>query len=454
MPQWKPSKTRGKKFGGIRKQTRAGKLASVINSVAAISKSPQFRLAAGASKQYRSDIKKYRTARRVVPKQKPGKQWFGTSVGVYKGPFKRAKKNVKSDETKYLNNGYGLTVECFGRVDDADCVYVGHSTYDRDNLSRTIANAVVRKLLKKCGFNPDSPDQEIPFYAYNDSDGFRLSFTVIDNSGTIFPFNYDIPNDTNLENLTSNSGFLDAVRARMVAIDAHARGDFDRIALYSSDRNGVSTNWRLAGELNLRTEVLEVWVHSTLTVQNRTKSASGSSETDVVDSQPLKGYLYHMYGGVPKTKRMGLTSIAPQTSLNRIQTPGIILAQAVDMNSTYFKEPPVPSFFSNCGKSSYVNLASGDMKKTVVSSKWRGYFNNILIGKLKNVSPDGLQQVTMYAPGKCQILALEERLNSGSTNLITVSYECERKMGAMLISTKKPTMLSAFTEYQLNNVTP
>lgn len=407
-------------------------------------------LARRAAKALSRPRKRSHAANKKKSMSRGGKQWSGVSTHFYKGNFKKPRRKPSRGTatlTQYQSKGYLLNSEIFGRVDDADCVYVGHSTYDLNGLSQVISCSIIRKLFKKAGFDTDLPDQELPLFAFNNADGFRVQWERIALNGTIVTTSYVTVDGDNIRSVASASLLANQIREAMEANDSVNRGDFDRIALYSSDRNGLDTNWRLAAELSLKREVLDIYVKSELTVQNRTKSATtGNTSTDSVDNQPLKGYMYEFTGGVPTMKTMG------RNGLNRIPVNGVVLVQAVDTNpAPLYREPPVPKTFSNCYKSSYCKLDPGSLKKTVIYSKWRGYFNNLIGGKLKSVT-DGISMT--YAPGKAQMLALEERLNSGSTNLITVNYEAQRSIGAVLYTTKQPVMLADFAQIEFNNVTP
>jgi len=403
------------------------------------------RVIQNAYRQYRG--RKMQQAKSRAVGKKAGKHWGGVAYGTYVGKFKRGKRKVPKEaavNTAYQSTGALESKEIYGKIDDPDCVYIGHSTFDVNQFGKVIAQAVVRKLLKKAGFNPDSPNQEIPFFSYNDSDGFQLSFTRTNADDTIANTDYVIPNDATLASIATNSGFEAAIVDAMYIDNGQFRGNFDRITLRSSDRNGVSTNWRLASEINFKTEVLKLFSRSRITIQNRTKSDSGSSSTDIIDNQPLKGYHYVMTGGVPKPKTMG-------PALNKATLEGIVLRRAAQLGTLY-KEPPVPKEFANCYKSATASLNPGSIKSSVIVSSWTGYFNNLVSGKLVQRASFG-SNAMLYAPGKCELFAFEECLNSGSANLITVSYEAEKTVGAKLISGKKPVMLAGFSEQVLNNLT-
>lgn len=384
---------------------------------------------------------------------KYGKQWQGVSTAKYRGRFRKPSRKLPKVAARvlpYQNTGFLSTKEIYGKVDDLDCVYIGHSTYDAEEIALVVAIATLRKLFKKAGFNADSPDQALPLFNYGVASGFKLTWVTVRVDGTETETSYETVTGSTLRTVAAASGFRQQIVDRMMLIDGNNRGDFDRIAVYSKDNYATGTDWRLAAELNLRQEVLDVMCHSELTLQNRTKSASGDASTDVVDNQPLKGFLYEFAGGVPTSKKMNAG--APANRLNRVRYgTGMILEQAIDLDpANLYKEPPNPKQWSNCYKSSRVNLEPGDMKKTVASVSYRGYWNNLICAKFVTRTNTTLNQ---YSVGKCQLFAMEERLNSGSTNLITVNYECDRKIGARLISTKNPIMLSDYKETELNNVT-
>lgn len=381
-------------------------------------------------------------------------QFGGLSTGRYAKRFRRpTKKKVRRlvGVSKCLKTGYVETKEVYGKVDDADCVYVGQSTFDVASLAKVISCAILRKLFKKAGINVTNPLGELNLYWNDNADGFYINFQVRDSDGVIFTLpssaGYVTVDGDTLESVAQNSTLIARVGDRLRAVDSGNRGDFERISLYSSDRNGVSTNTRLAAELDLRNEIIDIMISATLTVQNRTKSDGGSTEITQIDNQPLSGYLYEFTGAVPQSKQydMGV--------LNRMRPGGVFLEQSVDLSpALLFKEPPVPKTFSNCIKATRVALQPGDLQKTYISVSYRGYFNNIM-QKMKATMKDNNSSVVQYAAGKCQLFALEERLNTGSANLITVTYEIDRKVGAMLTTSRAPVALSGYTSQIVNNIT-
>jgi len=371
----------------------------------------------------------------------------GRSTGYYRGRFPKPRRShgvVDRMVAKYSSKGYTSCAEIYGTASDPDCVYVGHSTYQTDQMAIAIVGALLRSLLKKAGFDPDTPDQEIPFNSYNDSSGFELRYNTIDTDGATTANVYAIPNNTTLQTLIGNSGLFGLVAGRMNKDDGFSRYDLERIALYSLD----GTTGRLAAEINVQREHVELEVTSTLVVQNRTKPATGSStSTDVVDNQPLKGILYGIHNGMPTLATMG------SDGLDGMNQNGVLLQQASDLSpAQYFKEPPPPKLFTNCKKWVHVELEPGSMKRTSLHFRVSGTFNTVIQQKLTNQSSTVGPPVNLKrAPGKCELFALEERLETGSLNLITVAYECEKRFCARTWQGRKASMLPFFSQTVLNN---
>lgn len=407
------------------------------------------RLARRAHKAYRV----YKQASRTTTTtRKRGRGFTGESTGVYAGKFGKRKKQLGGTAKimeKYANLGMVKTTEVRGDVNDADCVYIGHSTYALDDISTMMAQALVRKILKKAGIDSDGPSTELPFYAFNDSDGFKLELIRHTASGGQSTISFESGQDATIKSMAGN--FAAEFKESLKMEGAADRTNYTQFLLYLSDRNGVATNWRLAAQINLRTEKMHICVASELNVQNRTKAATagtGDVETDRVDNQPLKGVGYYFYGGVPNPKTYGNISTG-LSGLNSLSFDGVYLQQSADLvPANQYKEPPHPKIFSNLAKSQYVNLDPGSLKKSTIKSYWSGFFNPLL-NKLRCNSR--IANI-VFAPGKCEIFGLEERINSGSANLITCAYEVDRKTGVYFTSTKNKTTLYDYEEIPKSNL--
>lgn len=382
----------------------------------------------------------------------------GVSSAVYAGKFKKTKKRIGPQMSKiqsFMKTGYGITAEIQGKVNDPDVVYVGHSTTNIVEIISAVMGAIFRKLFKKCGVDVDNPNQELPLVAYNDSGAsqWKIEFVVKTVTDNPVPFPYNIPADATLTSIIANFTTMRDIIGQIMSTDGNNNGQvIERVALYQQDTSVVNS-WRLAGELNMKREVLQVYIQSTLTVQNRTKSETGDNDAEAVDNQPLKGLLYHFKGGVPKAKAMGYTPIT------RVNGNGVILARGAQLTAiSYYgntmREPPLPKYWQNCTKSAGVALDPGTIRKTSLSHMFNGYFNTCLFRMAIRDDQGVPGQTVGFVNGKCQLIALEERLNSGSTNLITVQYECDKKICARLITTKAPVIPLNYTDGVFNNLTP
>lgn len=437
---------------------------AAINAVSAFSPSAgtALRVARTIRQAYnmynkRRATKKSGASQSAVQSAGLGSHWGGHSTGYYQGKFRKPTSRVKGLEklqNYYMSTGTGKNIEIEGKVDDVDCVYVGHSTYCFSEMAANLCTAMLRKLFKKAGFDVEHVHQELPLYSHDNADGFKVQLVRLNGDGSKSVAEYiTVDNDTlNSIAITNTWSGLSQKMFEIIqaAIDPPGvNAEFESLILYSSDRNGVATNWRLASELDLRREKVEMYISSELTVQNRTKTADGgSTSTDTIDNQPLKGKLYQVRGGIPKMKIQG------RPGLNYITDKGVILQQAIDLTpSGLFKEPPPRSIFSNVTGTSYVSLDPGTIKKTRIAHKYQGYFNYFIQRVLNMTIYTNSGTTISNAKGKAQFIALEERLNSGSANKITVCYEIDQKVFCKLKTTKKPTALPDYGTSTYNNVT-
>lgn len=405
------------------------------------------RSVANALRQYRS--RQARQARRRGPAP-------GPATGVYTGKFKRAKRVTRRIETaltSYSSSGYVLHKEVFGSVSDPHCIYLGHTTFNINEIAEVVGKALLRKLFRKGGFNPDTPEQEIPGEDYNNSTGYRIEMITKTPAGVSTVFTYTLGNDQNINTIYNSWATLS--NTLLSAMSGTATNKIERIALYTADDTGAGNLYRFKTELNMQREVVQIAVTSKMVIQNRTLGAAATTgDADRTDNQPLQGTRYQFVGGAPKTKGMGnaVMDSVNQNSLTTTPSPvqPIMTYRSQELPiPRLFQTPPPVKWFGNVTKSSKVKLQVGEIKTSYITSYWRGYVNNMLHGKFK-VELAGTWQTFM--PGKCELFALEEVLNSGSGNPILASYECNRYVMGKLVTTKAPIMLPDYQEYVQNNV--
>ena len=140
------------------------------------------------AKQYAigSAMKQYKTITAPIREYKKytSKAGFtGKSNATFRGKFKKPRrKNLKTKSDKYSLQGVINIRETSGTISDSDCVYLSHSTYEIELVSKTIAEAIIRKLFKMAGFDGTNPDATTTGQI---SKGFyELAITMQDPVGT------------------------------------------------------------------------------------------------------------------------------------------------------------------------------------------------------------------------------------------------------------------------------
>lgn len=364
--------------------------------------------------------------------------------GSYQGKFAlSANKAFKGLRDHYQKKGAVFIIENYGQVADPDLVYIGHSTWNDGGVVNAIGLALLKKLFMKAyEFDPQTTVEELPLIGYPQS-GPASSLIVFDSrssAGVRVTSEYVIPDDASLETILNNSGLYSIIFNQMTQSNPLV---LEKLYVYTQQAGGPS---HLACQIDLNKEVLKLAMSSHMIVQNRTKAAAdGSLSTTQVDVQPLKGPVYEFSIGTPKLKA------ETPIKLNSMINTGIILARAAEFGGTdvtAYKEPPVKNAFQKCVKAGYVRLNSGALKSMTIGTDISGYYANVLFRLRVNES----QGQTKNCFGKSQLVCLEEELNSGSSNLITVQYECQHIAGAEFITTSNPNMQPGYAQSQINNL--
>lgn len=374
--------------------------------------------------------------------------------GGYAGKFAMsAQKSSKGLRDKFQKYGAVAIEENYGSVADPDILYLGQSTYNIDVIVNVIAVALLRKLFRVgCKVDVKTFYEELPLIGVNPDSGpygFKILYRTRDSDGTYFDYLHNIPNDSSLNTLATRTenGFrlIDSLRQAMVEENPKV---LVKVLLFLTDEPAgtQSASNKLVYQMDLNTEVLEITMSSHMVIQNRTRSASaGSNEITVVDAQPLKGPVYEFSTGVPKIKGEG------PYLLGVCRPQGLILVRGAELGGTdivSYREPPVKNTFQNVVKSGYVRLGPGAMKSMVCASTCKGFFGNVLY-KLRYNNDSG---VVSRSYGKSQMVCLEEELNSGSANNMTISYECQHISGAQLTTTLSPNMQPGFASSEQSNL--
>jgi len=343
-------------------------------------------------------------------------------------------KSTSTIRKKYQGKGAVVINEIYGAVSDADVLGVGHITWQIDSVARAVAYALFRKLFLSAGIVVQTPYEVIRMIDQVQSGGYRISMFCQDADNTPQTTDYIIPINSTMETIFASSGINLILQLMMTGQNPFV---LERVLL-------LMNNDRIVSQIYTRQQVLDVTINVHTVIQNRTKTVTGSSSTDSVDAQPLKGPIFQ-FNGIPKTKE-----ISP-LALNIIPFSGVILfrkSQLSGSDPNAWSEPPVKQSFYNATKGSYVRLAPGVLKDMEVAKTWVGPFQ-LLFNRWRQT----FESNTINAcPGISQVAFLEEELNSGSANLMNVAYETQQTFGALLYTSKAPNMQPFYLANNYNNL--
>lgn len=395
--------------------------------------------------------KRYDSAKSSVKGKKKGKKYHTT--GKYVGSFKRGGRKGVNEMKEYVAKGFVTTDEIAGTISDPDCVYVVHQALDPYLVIVYSVQALVRKLLMKCGVKVSSVNEIIPGRAPEDARDwvFRLLGSQEGNSADeIIVFRIECSAGQSIASLVSIGNFINPFMQyssgyTTVAGTGNDSNTFEltRLQVYM-DNNGADQDFFI-GEIDLREEIIHYNGKSELKVQNRTLAANSSADAEDVSNNPLEGRLYN-FSGVPKCK------VYESFALNRIEVAkGVQLVRAAQLTgaSLPMKEPPLPKLFWNCIGASKVRLNPGDIKKTAViangSTKYLKWLKNIRLQY--GASPF----YSTYSIFKSQMIALEDMINIVAANNVSCAYECNRTTSIYFSTLKNTSSLGGYSYTSYSN---
>jgi len=361
----------------------------------------------------------------------------------YQGGIAKKGQGSITVRNKHQKRGAAVVQETYGYIQDPDMVGVGHVSWSTEAVKRAIGLALLRKLLLKAGCQVATADETLELISINPDqsgpDGFELRWEMQNVNTTSF-------GSYNIQAGISLNACYEASIANVIgdAIVGQNPTFITKIALFQ--KNGTAE--RIAAQMNLRQEKIELDVSVHTVIQNRTRAASGaagagSTSTTVIDAQPLKGPVFE-FTGIPKTKMAGAQNF------NIAYEKGVILFRKGSLGANdqaAWAEPPIKKAFTNAKRSAYVRLAPGILKDMEISKEWYGIYDSVMT-KMRCVTAQGTD---FYVPGRAQVVFLEEELNSGSNNKIEVHYETQITAGCTFTTVKSPNMQPYYSVGTQNN---
>lgn len=389
----------------------------------------------------------------------------GGGRGMYAGKLPKGKKKnmAKQSLSKYAVRGSTTTRETVGSVNDSDSVYLYFHKFAPSDLIYNISKALIRKLCEMAfKVHYTSFDNLVLGGNYSPITGsYKIVVTYVNVvTGAATTAAILIQDLTTLTVLAGTAGLLpllDAYSSGFGLVSGSNPIEPFTMTLYKTLT--ADTESILLASLNLNDEIVQMESTVEVKIQNRSISASGSSSTDVVDSNPLQGYIYE-FGSIPKTRDVrNLAAGAGGIGADRASAFGSIkfenglnLIRGSSLPSAYL-EPISSKSFRNCKGVSKIRLEPGAIKncyrKFKKSCNVVRFLQDFNLQKDSAVLADARIIKTL---GGGVMISLEDMINVNSTAKITVTYEAEHRLGLRLRTRKGAVMVGDFTQSTYNNV--
>lgn len=381
-----------------------------------------------------------------------------TSRGRYVGKFKKSTKKTANTLKTFLTQGFVDTEEVNGQITDPNVVYLSHAACDADRHLVQILKCIFRKLLK-VGLNWDSPsaDDEFPIeQSTGQANAIRIELVMQNQrTGALVKLENTSVAGGNFNTITKMATATNwTVALRKFMAGTFTEGDDPNMLypqyfrLYELDFAPLGQNFRLCAEVDLRCMTVHVKVKSDMKIQNRSLSATGSSDAEDINNNPLMGYKYDFKVGTPITRQDGaylLSTVSANSGVNLIRGNQLPLS---------YREPPLPKVFLRCSKAAKIRIQPGDIKYGRITfykkMKVLDYLQKLgFYYSAYNADPTVWRNLRPLGP--CQMFALEDVINVNANELIRVAYEVNRET-AMYVSMKKIVpSIGTFTQTTYNN---
>jgi len=373
----------------------------------------------------------------------------------YGGRFRKPSYRTKTIEGEYAAHGYVQRRETNGVMSDPHCFYVGHSTWDVQQIAGTLCGALLRKVLQKAGIPINDRDVELPVSNNDLSTGMEIVFCAINDQGVVATVdNYVTADNAGLTNVIQAFVGMNEFFQAYMKNEAEQNRKPYCLLVYLQDRYAIdgTSDKRLAAKLDLESEIIDLHIQSGLIVQNRSAAALGATTTtdiDRSDTIPLKGRIYEFRNADPRLR----VTTAAQKLITHIPIADAILVRAAELGADWQDVPP-PKYFSNCVKSVAVKLPVGMMKKSVLSHKFKGTLFSFIQKfrcSIVDVIGAGGEYVSGIPAGKCVIIGFEEQMRTAKNNPIRINYERQLVVGVKLRTRKPAPLKVGLTVTEKNN---
>lgn len=343
------------------------------------------------------------------------------------GKFPKGGKLIHTKTAEYNKHGFSYDATVGGRVQDADCVYIGHTSWPVDRTLFSVMLSFVRSLLRHVDVDIETTSSVLPFITGVDT----ITIEWIDSSNTVVGQDFVYSPGAGDTVGTLAATFYNFFRG---AIFNNAKRYYQRLMMRSGDVVRVM--------LNLATAKVDVCNTSYLKVQNSTQSAEaggGGNDSEDIAAVPLQGFSYFGRGNFTGLKEYSLTSKSTAVvstmplELNSDETQGLITLRATNStgwaaSGVLYGNPPPASDMKNVKASAYVTLEPGTMKTDKLEDCHKMTLNQFLykmyIAGYVTASDNGANgQWSRSMMGHFKVFALEKKLFSNNQDQVQIRYE-------------------------------
>lgn len=345
------------------------------------------------------------------------------------GKFRKAVSNPSTLSAKYSKSGFVYDQTIGGVVTDANCVYIGHTSYPCDRTLYIMCCAFIRALLRNVNIDIESMDSVIPtMISFN-----NMRVEWIDGTNTTVGQDFSLVGNPSVFALAGS--LYDMFRQ---AIANNARRYYQRVILTT----GVGeTSGQLYAQFNLAATKVNICNSSYIKIQNNTQDGTNTSpDAENVNAVPLEGFSYFGKGNFTGIKDYILKFAAGDaTQTNPLEItaePSIGVMTLRAPNSPYnsgiaspkeYENPPIARTMKNCTGSAFNVLEPGVIKTDKLMTKVNCTLNQFLQSNYINgyASNNTLEagQFNRSKRGHFKLFALEKKLFSSTADKCSVRYE-------------------------------
>lgn len=352
------------------------------------------------------------------------------------GAFTRGRRIPQTKTSSFSKTGFVQDWTVGGRVQDPDCVYIGHTDLPSDTTFYNVCISLVRSLLRMVQLDIETQESVIPFITA----GRYIVLQWIDSTNVVQQATFDT--QTAAGTTVRDVGEQIYIHLRNQIFNDSKR-TYTRIMLTETADNTGATRITL----NLNSAIVSFCNTSYLKVQNSTQSSTagaGNNDSDDINAVPLEGFSYFGKGNFTGLKPYAiLTKGSVATSdipaeITSDSDRGLMVFRQPNAPPTNhyvttqpYKNPPPADQMKNCNRSAYANLEPGNIKTDKLESSGRMPFNRFLqsiyiSGWANAANPAQFGQFNRSRLGHFKLFALEKKLYSNNQDQCQVRYEIQQ----------------------------